>query len=189
MPVPDFESYKVTNLELSSPAKFGNFVQAVEDEFSDIDADQISGYPSDATRVLRGDGSWPIPSGYLFSYDEFTAPVSITATTEGSANTIVTAGSVTYDGTTAVRVEFGCVRLDKGSTETQLWLYDNGVSIGMIGRTPNTCAVMVACRLTPSNAAHVYSIRGAVDGGTGFAQAGVGGAGVMMPGFIRVTKA
>lgn len=42
MPVPDFESYKVVNNELSSSTKFDNFVQAVEDEFGDIDRDQLS---------------------------------------------------------------------------------------------------------------------------------------------------
>jgi len=46
MPVPDFESYKVAALELSSITKFNNFVQAVEDEFADIDTDQIPGYPT-----------------------------------------------------------------------------------------------------------------------------------------------
>ena len=58
MPAPDFEPYKVANAELSSASKFSNFVQAVEDEFSDIDADQIAGYPADATKFLRGDGAW-----------------------------------------------------------------------------------------------------------------------------------
>ncbi len=41
MPVPDFESYKVAASELSSVTKFNNLVQAVEDEFADIDADQV----------------------------------------------------------------------------------------------------------------------------------------------------
>ena len=61
MPAPDFESYKVGASELSSSTKFDNLVQAVEDEFSDIDPDQISGYPLDSAKFLRGDGAWAAP--------------------------------------------------------------------------------------------------------------------------------
>lgn len=43
MPVPDFESFKVTGGEVSSATKFNNFVQATEDEFGDIDQDQVTG--------------------------------------------------------------------------------------------------------------------------------------------------
>ncbi len=58
MPAADLQSYKVAAAELSSATKFNNLVQAVQDEFGDIDADQIPGYPSSAYPVLRGDGSW-----------------------------------------------------------------------------------------------------------------------------------
>lgn len=58
MPAPDLEAFKVAAGELSSATKFNNALQAIEDEFSDIDPDQISGYPSDATKFLRGDGTW-----------------------------------------------------------------------------------------------------------------------------------
>lgn len=63
MPAPDLESYKVATSETSSATKFNNLVQAVEDEFSDIDPDQIAGYPSDASKFLRGDGSWAAAGG------------------------------------------------------------------------------------------------------------------------------
>lgn len=63
MPVPDFSAYKVVAGELSSATKFSNWVQAVQDEFGDIDPDQIPGYPADATKFLRGDGAWAAPSG------------------------------------------------------------------------------------------------------------------------------
>lgn len=63
MPAPNLSSYKVAASELSSSTKFNNLVQAIQDEFGVIDADQIPGYPSDATKFLRGDGSWAVPSG------------------------------------------------------------------------------------------------------------------------------
>jgi len=43
MPVSDLQSFKVTSNEASSSTKFDNFVQAVQDEFGDIDADQVNG--------------------------------------------------------------------------------------------------------------------------------------------------
>ena len=60
MPVPDFESYKVAGGEVSSATKFNNFVQATEDEFADIDQDQITGLAW-ATYVptVTGSGSNP----------------------------------------------------------------------------------------------------------------------------------
>lgn len=62
MPVPDFEPYKVVTSETSSATKFDNLVQAIEDEFGDIDPDQISGYPSDVTKFLSGAGTWIAPT-------------------------------------------------------------------------------------------------------------------------------
>lgn len=43
MPAPDLSSFKVSGGEVSSATKFNNLVQAVQDEFSDIDPDQITG--------------------------------------------------------------------------------------------------------------------------------------------------
>lgn len=63
MPAPDLESFKVANGELSSATKFNNLVQALEDELADIDADQIPGFPNDATKFLRGDGAWAVAGG------------------------------------------------------------------------------------------------------------------------------
>jgi len=44
--------------------------------------------------------------GYELGYTEFTANVSVRATTETTANTIVTAPAVSTDGATRIRVEF-----------------------------------------------------------------------------------
>lgn len=62
MPVPDFETYKVAANELSSATKFNNLVQAIEDEFGDIDGDQIAGFPNNSALFLRGDGTWAAPA-------------------------------------------------------------------------------------------------------------------------------
>lgn len=143
------------------------------------------------------------PPGYEFDYMAFTSPVSITATSEATANTVVTGSAVTYDGSTVVMVEFFC---PYGSTppadaaQLNTWLYDGSSSIGRLeyrqndgnhnagGDTPSASAVFGSRRLTPSNASHTYSVRSSVSTGTGSMGAGAGGNAAVMPGFIRITK-
>ena len=54
----DLSSYKVNPSELSSSTKFDNMVQAVQDALNALPPSQITGYPSDASKFLRGDGTW-----------------------------------------------------------------------------------------------------------------------------------
>ena len=54
----DLSSYKVAASELSSSTKFDNLVQAVQDALNALPPSQITGYPSDVAKYLRGDGSW-----------------------------------------------------------------------------------------------------------------------------------
>lgn len=135
--------------------------------------------------------------GSEVDYVQATANVNVTATTEGTANTIVTGSAVTYDGLTSIMVEFFSVGVTPTATANaylQLWLYDDAASIGEIAfvQTPAAAASYVPCvghrRLTPSAAAHTYSIRGSVSGGTGVVSAGAGGIGAVHPMFIRITR-
>jgi hypothetical protein len=80
-------------------------------------------------------------------------------------------------------------------------LFDNGSSIGILGGTENAvrstgsttgsihAPVHQERRLTPSAAAHVYSIRCFVSGGTATINAGTGVAGSDMPAYIRILAA
>lgn len=139
----------------------------------------------------------PPPSTEL-DYVEFTSNVSPTATTEATADTIVTGSSVAYDGSTVVLIEFFAhnARADTGAAGRTMtfWLYQDGSSIGSIGlvSTPAASAsnsiVHAVRRLTPSNASHTYSIRASVSAGTGLVAAGVGGSGAATPGFIRISR-
>jgi hypothetical protein len=130
-------------------------------------------------------------------YVEFTSSVSLTATTEATANTIVTGSAVAYDGSTAVIIEFFCQDIfNNTATEIDLiYLYDGASSIGRmgdfraaLGSTDRRIPCFLTRRLTPSNATHTYSIRGA-SGGHASASAGAGGNGNIMPGYIRITRA
>lgn len=100
MPAPDLETFKVVTTETSSATKFNNLVQAVEDEFSDIDPDQISGYPSDATKVLLGNGTWAVPPSSGTAVAMVGTPVTtsaeiISTTSELSMKTAGAAGNTT----------------------------------------------------------------------------------------------
>lgn len=129
------------------------------------------------------------PPGLELAYNEFTSNVSVTATTEGTANTVVTASAVSCDGATPVVIEFYTLQLAKGSTYIRLFLYDGAASVGMLAENLATGPVVVQRKLTPSNASHTFSIRGSVDAGTGTVVGGAGGLAASMPGYIRITKA
>lgn len=145
-----------------------------------------------------GGGSPEEDSAEEIDYIEFTANVSPTATTEATANTVVTGSPVTYDGVTVVMIEFFCVnaRPDVANgASISFWLYDGSSSIGRIGFISASAAlggqnvpVRLARRLKPSAATHTYSIRASVSGGTGLVTGGAGGLGNTMPGFIRITE-
>lgn len=132
----------------------------------------------------------------IVSYVEKTSTTSLTHTTEATADTIVTAGAFTPNGTDAYEIEFFCseVVLSSGGV-VRLYLYDGSTSLGEIATFyVGTAGVATGfqCiakrRLVPSNASHTYSIRGTESGGSGSAQAGSGGSGARVPAYIKVTK-
>ena len=138
------------------------------------------------------------PPGYEFDYATLTTLVSPTATTEATANTVVTGNSVTYDGSTAVWVEFYspyCYPAQANLATLSIWLYDGSSSIGFMGAQTAPAASISATaflarkRLTPSAAAHTYSIRASTSTGTASIYGGASGAGNFPAAFIRITKA
>lgn len=145
-------------------------------------------------RRVSGAVAWQLPPGHELDFVEFTSDVSISATTEATANTIVTANAVAFDGSTRVKIEYWIEQVVTVSgANLQLWLYDGSSSIGRIGRFLDDSASRMTANgirfLTPSNASHTYSIRGSTGSGTATAGAGAGGTGNAVPGFIRITIA
>lgn len=151
-----------------------------------------------ALQRISGAVAWALPPGYEFDYVEKTSNTSITATTEGTANTVVTGNAVSYDGSTTVLIEFFAFSMNVPSgagNNITAYLYDGSSSIGFLGRVRTPAAgtlqevtVRMARRLTPSNASHTYSIRASVNTGTGSVDAGAGGSATVVPAFIRITK-
>lgn len=142
--------------------------------------------------------AYAFPPGHEFDYAEITSPASPNATSEATATTIITGASVTYDGSTVVLVEFSAPYITPPSGALHnlvIVLYDGSSSIGQLGivtANPTNASrfpVRMARRMTPSGAAHTYSIRAYVDSGTGTIHAGAGGAAAYFPAFMRITKA
>jgi hypothetical protein len=142
-----------------------------------------------------------MPPGREISYNEFQGEVSVTATSEATATQIVAMPSAyTFDGATPVWIEFFAPGFDTipiADNDFTIWLYD-GTSIGRLGfsnihatsGTPHFGhPIYVKRKITPSAAAHTYSIRGSTFGQPWSIHAGGGGAGTYMPGFIRVSRA
>lgn len=124
------------------------------------------------------------------AYQAFTSPVTVSATTEGAATTIVTAQAVTGTGSQKMRVEFSCAYITMGASATLvLVLYDStsqGLLVAMSAAAANYNGGVIACELTPSAASHTYSIRGYRATADCVVGAGLGGVGAYLPGAIRV---
>lgn len=131
-------------------------------------------------------------------YAEVTSNASITATSEGTADTVISASAVTFDGSTVSLIEFyaysAAPAFDAAGRVLRFWLYDGSSSIGQIGVMIGAAAaddrkpVLVRRRLTPSAASHTYSIRCSVSAGTAVVYAGPGVGGDSMPMYIRIVN-
>jgi hypothetical protein len=149
-------------------------------------------------------GTYPSPTvvrttlpGYEIDYVARTTPMNITATAESTADTFISSSAVTYDGSTIIKIEFYAPYWRPAAAATallQAYLYDGETSIGRLGihesETTNIPfhPLFVAQRLTPTAAAHTYSVRFAVSTGTGVVAGGPGGIGADRPAFIQITR-
>lgn len=158
-------------------------------------------------QVLTATGSttatWQTPSGggsgNELDYVAKTSSTSITATTQGTADTIVTGSSVAYDGSTVVMIEFNApwARPDTASSNRNIKfvVYEDSSALAEIAyiATPQTGTLQVPIfnriRHTPSNASHTYSVRAYVNAGTGSVSAGTGSSGAAAPAYIRIIEA
>lgn len=161
---------------------------ADEDELAG-GADSLGAFTS--TVSAAGAVDQRVPAEEL-AYQEFTATVAISAGAEASANTIVTAPEVTVSGSQRILIEFFAPHAERtgGGAETLTFvLYENGASIGRLAIFDATSPKPVAAerRLTPAAGARTYSIRAFRGANNCEVDAGLGGSGNLVPGFIRVT--
>lgn len=129
------------------------------------------------------------------AYAEITASVTLASTTEATPTNVISAGAVTFDGSTRVCIEFYCVLLvggTAGSSFVNLW-DDTTTDLGRLGQgtvAGGGTPCLVRRFLTPSAAVHTYRVRGWTGTtGNGAVNAGAGGAATYMPAYIRITVA
>lgn len=150
-----------------------------------------------ATHIYETIAAGDLP-GHEYDYAELTGAVSIVATTEAGATTVLTGNAVVYNGSTIVMIEFYTPLITWAPNDnTRFALYDGAASIGEISRftfaaaTPSVQSPgLFRRRLTPSAASHTYSIRAWRAGaGASNVNGGAGGSGALVPAFIRITRA
>jgi hypothetical protein len=143
--------------------------------------------------VASGAPTWVTPPGAELAYVEFTSAVNSTTATEAAPLDVVSSGSITFDGTPVV-VEFYCQLLqNNGSATTGISLWEDAADKGRLfdsgGAILNSGSGVFKRKITPSAGSHTYKARLWTAGGINMvANAGSGGAGTRLPGFIRITK-
>jgi hypothetical protein len=124
------------------------------------------------------------------AYVEFTTTASTTTHTEAAPLDVVSSGALTYVANPII-VEFFGPLYSIGNNVGALNLWDGSTDLGRLnGLNQNfSYAVHLRRRLTPTAASHTYKV---VLWTTGAAAtsvlAGAGGAGVAMPGYIRILQ-
>lgn len=129
------------------------------------------------------------------NYTEFMSNVIVTATAEATPNDVVSSGAITYEAE-PIEVQFYSPRLEMGAvagSQVIINLWDATTDLGRMALPLATSAsdaypVFLTRRFTPTAASHTYKIRAWRSGSDGAIYAGAGGAGVNLPGFIRVLR-
>lgn len=126
----------------------------------------------------------------LVDYVEYTGNVSVTATSEGTANTIVTGTSQAY-AATPYMVEFSCPRfLASAPNLLHITGFAGATVLGDMGQfiTAGTTEddMLLHRRHTPSASTFSFIVKGWTAAGTATIKAGAGGTGALVPGYIAV---
>lgn len=117
-------------------------------------------------------------------YVQRTSPVTVTATTVGTAQTILAGGSFNGDGATSVLVEAYSPAMSPMSLE----LFDGAVDKGTICRvTSATVPARCQFRFVPSAGSHTLTLKAFTISGSPVLDCGGGGAATMVPCFMRTT--
>jgi hypothetical protein len=151
----------------------------------------------DTLTVWTSNGTvWgPIVPGAELLYSQIVANVSITATTQATAQNVVNPGNVTYDGA-AVWVEFYAPgflapAVASGQIVCTLWDANTDLSMNMAASySPSAIGAQVVAlgrrKITPTAGAHNYNVRAWISpSGAGTIVAGS----VYPPAYLRVTRA
>jgi hypothetical protein len=167
-----------------------------------IAASKLAGYPADALKYLRGDGSWAVQptliTGDELGYAALTAPVTITSTAEATPTDVITAPTQTFDGSTPALIEFFSVlaQTTAGSNLTLIFqLWDGATCLGRLGyifagSSQTGLPIRLMHRFIPSAGAHTFKITAFANASGATVYGGPGGAapGTYMPGYVRILR-
>lgn len=145
------------------------------------------------TTAVTVNTGWVALPGQEFDYAQITAnPSGITATTEATSQAVMTGNAVYYDGS-RVKVSFFLPKLSSSASQTVTFvIYRDTTIVGQIfGGTVNTTLQSHEFEVfdTPTAGTHTYALKAFVSTGTLTVNAGAGGSGALVPGWLRVTKA
>jgi hypothetical protein len=128
-------------------------------------------------------------------YTELTTNLTISAVNAASANTIISSGNVTYDGSPVMFECFAPLVVNQTNSQLVFDLWDGNTDLGFIAQmsAPATTTAGVPLhirrRITPSAGVHNFSVRGwgSLTGSVPLT-AGAGGPGVYAPAYFRATR-
>jgi hypothetical protein len=131
-------------------------------------------------------------AGVQVDYVPKTSDTSITATSEGTANTVITGTSQAYLNV-AYQVHFFCpqVALGAGGTITIVLLRGAtvlGQSVYKYDAGTSDSGIKVEVQDTPAASTFSYVVKAFRTTADGTVKAGAGGAGTLLPAFLRVTR-
>lgn len=121
-------------------------------------------------------------------YVEYNAADITVSGSSGSPTTVLTGNSVSYDGSTRIKVEFYTAGVFAGSAALIVELWEDSSAIERLVQTNSTLGAPgygVVFR-TPSNASHAHHIKAWKNGGTDGA---IAAAATFAPIFLRITTA
>lgn len=141
--------------------------------------------------------SWATPGGGAAQLDYVERVTNFAIA--GGATLVIGGNAVVYDGATRIRVEIFCPQLglNAANQQVQIYLFDGGASIGTLADLYAFAAgqfnapFMATRYLTPAAGAHTLNVYAALAFGAagGYWNCGAGGAGNMMPSYLRVSVA
>lgn len=147
---------------------------------------------------VSGAVAWALPPGTQVDYVEASGgDISITHTTEGTSDTLVTGTSQSYAAGDYM-VEYFCPALatqaTSGASVTVL-LYDGATLLGWIGNIRTAAGAITRApafckrKVTLTAATHQIIIKAITSSGTATASGATGGTGAYLPAYVRVTTA
>lgn len=126
-----------------------------------------------------------------FARASITAAVNTTATSSGTATTLISTGAFTLEGPTTVLVELFCASITKGTTNIDIELWDGSTFVQSLTGHLAANVALPGCQLTAittlAGGNHTLTAKGFVDAGTGTLGAGTGATGQSPPSTIVVS--